>query len=114
MEAYWHAFNQIVALSKWQIRVHTYCTDFEVTMMKQMDIMFGGPGRGTHIGCFFNRKQAWQKYLIEKCHLSKEHVTNVIQIGMLDLLCIKPIGEVEEYRIPYLRSILEKDASKRD
>jgi len=60
------------------------------------------------IGC------AWQKYLIEKCHLSKEHGTNAMQIGMLDLLCINPIGEVEEYGIPYLRSILEKDASKRD
>ena len=35
MEAYWHAFNQIVAISKWQIRVHTYCTDFEIAMMKQ-------------------------------------------------------------------------------
>ena len=60
------------------------------------------------IGC------AWQKYLIEKCHLSKEHVTNAMQIGMLDLLCIIPIGEVEEYGIPYLRSILEKNASKID
>jgi hypothetical protein len=66
------------------------------------------------IGCFFHLKQAWRKYLIEKCHLSKEHVTNTMQIGMLDLLCIIPIGEVEEYGIPYLRSILEKDASKRD
>jgi hypothetical protein len=37
-----------------------------------------------------------------------------MQIGMLDLLCIIPIEEVEEYGIPYLRSILEKDASKRD
>ena len=37
-----------------------------------------------------------------------------MQIGMLDLLCIIPIEEVEEYRIPYLRSILEKDASKKD
>ena len=41
-------------------------------------------------------------------------MTNTMQIGMLDLLCINPIGEVEEYGIPYLRSILEKDASKRD
>ncbi len=31
------------------------------------------------IGC------AWRKYLIEKCHLSKEHVTNAMQIGMLPL-----------------------------
>jgi hypothetical protein len=37
MEAYWHAFNQIVAISEWQIRVRTYCTDFEIAMMKQMD-----------------------------------------------------------------------------
>ena len=37
-----------------------------------------------------------------------------MQIGMLDLLCILPHEEVEEYGIPYLRSILEKDASKKD
>jgi hypothetical protein len=37
-----------------------------------------------------------------------------MQIGMLDLLCIIPIGEVEECGILYLRSILEKDASERD
>jgi len=37
-----------------------------------------------------------------------------MQIGMLDLLCIIPIGEVEEYGIPYLRPNLEKDALKRD
>ena len=36
MEAYWHAFNQIVAISKWQIRVRTYYTDFEIAMMKQI------------------------------------------------------------------------------
>ena len=76
--------------------------------------MFRGPGGGTHIGCFFHLKQAWQKYLIEKCHLSKEHVQNAMQIGMLDLLCIIPIEEVEEYGIQYLRSILEKDAMNQD
>jgi hypothetical protein len=113
-EAYWHVFNQIVAISQWTIKVCTYCTDFEVAMMKEMDVMFGGPGGGTHIGCFFHLKQAWRKRLIEKCHLSKEHVTNAMQIGMLDLLCVLPHEQVEEYGIPYLRSILEKDASKKD
>ncbi len=67
-----------------------------------------------HIGCFFHLKQAWRKRLIEKCHLSKEHVTNAMQIGMLDLLCVLPHEQVEEYGIPYLRSILEKDALKKD
>ena len=37
-----------------------------------------------------------------------------MQIGMLDLLCVLPHEQVEEYGIPYLRSVLEKDASKRD
>jgi len=52
----------------------------------------------------------------EKCHLpeAKEHVTSAMRIGMLDLLCILPHEEVEEYGIPSLRSILEKDASKKD
>ena len=113
-EVYWHVFNQIVVISQWSIKVRTYCTDFEVAMMKEMDIMFGGPGGGTHIGSFFHLRQAWRKQLIEKCHFFKEHVTNAMQIGMLILLCILPHKEVEEYRIPYLRSILEKDASKKD
>ena len=41
-------------------------------------------------------------------------MTNAMQIGMLDLLCILPHGQVKEYGILYLRSILEKDATKRD
>ena len=50
---------------------------------------------------------------VQKCHLSKEHVT-AMQIGMLDLLCVLPHEQVEEYGIPYLRSILDKDALKKD
>ena len=41
--------GQIVAISQWTIKARTYCTDFKVVMMKEMNSMFGGPGGGTHM-----------------------------------------------------------------
>ena len=104
-EAYWHVFNQIVVLSQWKLQVKTYCTDFERALLDQMQIQFGGPDGGTHIRCFFHLKQAWRKYLLEKCHIDRETVKVAMQVGMLDLLCVIPAKEVLAHGIPYLRSI---------
>jgi hypothetical protein len=52
-EAYWHVFNQVVVIFKWKIQVRTYCTNYEIALMKEADIAFGGTNGGTHIGCFF-------------------------------------------------------------
>lgn len=113
-EAYWHVFNQIVVLSQWKLQVKTYCTDFERALLDQMKIQFGGPDGGTHIGCFFHLKQAWRKYLLEKCHIDRETVKVAMQVGMLDLLCVIPADEVSAHGIPYLRSIFGANLSVRE
>ena len=74
-EEYWHVFNQIVVLLQWKINVKTYCTDYKMALMEQMDVQFGGHNEGTHVGCFFHLKQAWRRYLIKKCHMDREAVT---------------------------------------
>ena len=53
-EAYWQVFNQVVVLSQLKIKVRTYCTDYEIALMDQMDVQFGGLNGGTHVGCFFH------------------------------------------------------------
>ena len=68
----------------------------------------------SHIGCFFHLKQAWRKYLLEKCHIDRETVKFAMQVGMLDLMCVIPAEEVLAHGIPYLRSIFGANLSKRE
>jgi hypothetical protein len=110
-QLYWHAFNQLVALSDWRINVRTYCSDFEQALMKELNIAFKGDG-GTHVGCFFHLKQAWRKYLVTQCELSREIAKEAMQPGNLDLLCIIPPEEVGTKGIRYLRKKLEKGKRK--
>jgi hypothetical protein len=58
---YRHAFNAIVAISVRKIKVCSYCSDFEVSLMKQLDIAFGGSFGGFHVGCFFPFQAGFEK-----------------------------------------------------
>jgi hypothetical protein len=113
-EAYWHVFNQIIVLSGWKLQVKTFCTDFERALFDEMKTQFGGKDGGTHIECFFHLKQAWRKYLLKKCHIDRETVKVAMRVGMLDLLCVIPAGEVESHGIPYLRSLLGANLTLRE
>ena len=105
---YWHAFNQVVVVSNWKIKVGTYTSDFEKGMMNQLKIQFGrGDDGGTHVGCLFHLKQAWRRYLVKKLRMDEGSVTTAMKIGSLDLLSVIPREEVVEYGIPFLRSVLE-------
>ncbi len=110
-QLYWHASNQLIALSDWRINVRTYYSNFEQAMMKELDNAFKNEG-GTHIGCFFHLKQAWRKFLMTQCELSCEIAKEAMQPGNLDLLCIIPCEEVDTKGIPYLRKKLEKGKRK--
>jgi hypothetical protein len=92
---HWHAFNQIVAISDWKIKVHSYCSDFEVSLMKQLDIAFGGGYGGFHVGCFFHFKQALRKRLAVKLNIPRNLIKLAMLSGMLDLLCVNPRDQVE-------------------
>jgi len=90
---YEQAFFQVRMLSEGKINVRTYTSDFEQGLMNGLDKMFGSKygHSGTHIGCFFRLKQAWQKYLIESVKMpSPEIVKDATKIGCLDILFIIP------------------------
>ena len=107
---YWHVFQGIIYCSGWEIKAKTYTTDFERALLNQMAIQFGGDGGGVHVGCFFHLKQAWRKYLLEKCKFSYDEIKDAMKVGALDMLCIIPRDEIEKYGIPFLRSKFEDGA----
>ena len=109
---YWHVFLAVVYCSEWTITARTYTTDFELGLMNQMWRQFGKEGGVKHVGCLFHLKQAWRKYLIEKCKFSSDEIKEAMSIGCLDMLCVIPRVEIEKYGIPFLRSVLEKDADE--
>ncbi len=68
---YWHAFNAIVAISEWKIKVRLYCSDIEVSLMKQLDIAFGGSFGGFHMGCFFPFQAGFEKASLRQVEYAK-------------------------------------------
>ena len=105
-----HMFQGIIYCSGWEIKVKICRTDFEHALLNQMAVQFGGVGGGVHVGCFFHLKQAWQKYLLEKCKFSLDKIKDVVKVGTLDMLCIILHKEIEKYGIPFLLSMLEDRA----
>ena len=87
------------------MQVRTYTSDFELAMMNMLELHFGkNAGGGKHVGCFFHLKQAWRKYLIEKCGLGLSSLLGpLMAVGGLDLLCVIPRKEIESIGIPFLR-----------
>ena len=100
-ELYWQMFNQLIVLTKWKMQVRTYTSDFELAMMNMLELHFGkNAGGGKHVGCFFHLKQAWRKYLIEKCGLGLSSLLGpLMAVGGLDLLCVIPRKEIESIGI---------------
>jgi hypothetical protein len=63
--------------------------------MVQMDVQFGELNSGTHVGCFFHLKQAWQMYLMQMIYMDFGSVSAAMKVGALDLLCVLPEDEVK-------------------
>jgi hypothetical protein len=110
---YWHAFNAIRAISEWKIKVRSYCSNFEVSLMKQLDIAFGKSFGGFHVGCFFHFKQALRKRLTDKLNMPKDLIKLAMLSGMLDPLCVIPCDKVEGKGIAYVCLQLEKGKDSR-
>ena len=77
-------------------------------MMNEAKFQFGADA--THVGCLFHLKQAWRRCLISEIKMPEKDVKRVMQIGVLDLLCVIPRDEIVKYGIPFLREKLETDA----
>jgi hypothetical protein len=78
-------------------------------MMNMLELHFGkNAGGGKHVGCFFHLKQAWRKYLIEKCGLGLSSLLGpLMAMGGLDLLCVIPHKKIDSIGIPFLCLTLE-------
>jgi hypothetical protein len=113
-ELYWQMFNQLIFLTKWKMQVRTFTSDFELAMMNTLELLFGeNAGGGKHVGCFFHLKQAWRKYLIEKCGLGLSSLLGpFMAVGGLNLLCVIPRNEIDSVGIPFLRLTLEGTATE--
>ena len=105
-ELYWHAFYQLVVISNWKINVHSYTRYFKRAIINSELQKFP---EGFRIGCLFHLKQAWRRYLISKLGFVSGKIVFLMSVGVLGMLCIIPKDEVEEYGIPYVRSIIEED-----
>jgi hypothetical protein len=108
-DMYFHAFQTLVNISEWKLEPKNYCSDFEQALMSELDRSFGNYGQ--HHGCFFHFKQAIRRYMTKKLKMSSEIVTRSMEKGMIDLLIIIPINEIESKGIPYVRSLLEVNAT---
>jgi hypothetical protein len=90
------------------MKIITCTSDFEKVEMNGLGHFFGGPGKGKHLGGFFLLKQAWHKYLAEKCNMSfAKSLGPAMERGGMDILCIFPQDEIVPFGIPYLGWTLE-------
>ena len=110
-ELYWHAFSQVVVLSNWKIKVRSFTSDFERAIINAATHQFP---EGFHVGCLFHWKQAIRKHLISALKFDKSEIQFAMTIGVLDLLCIIPPGEVATHGIQYVRSIIEEDLDAKE
>ena len=108
---YREVFSAFNVCSQWKMNVRTYTSDFEIALFSEMDEAFGpryaGGGGGVHVGCLFHLKQAWRKFLVEKCKFFAHEIEDAMAIGGLDTLTIIPRDEIVTYGIPFLRSVLD-------
>jgi len=113
-ELYWQMFNQLIFLTKWKMQVRTFTSGFELAMMNMLELRFEkNAGGGKHVGCFFHLKQAWRKYLIEKCGLGLLSLLGpLMAVGGLNLLYVIPLNGIDSVGIPFLYLTLEGTATE--
>ena len=100
-----YAFASVISCSNWQIIVRNVNADFEAALTNAAENQF--PEAGV-IGCLFHWKQAIRWYLVSKLGFLKEEIGYAMKQGVLDLLTIIPMDEVENTGIPFVRSLIEK------
>ena len=104
-EGYWYAFSSVIACSDWRINVRNFHADFEKALINAAKKQFS---EADFIGCLFHWKQAIQRYLISKLGFLRAEIAYAMRRGVLDLLTIIPMDEVEKIGIPFVRSMIEK------
>jgi len=98
---YYHAFQQVICASNWQIKAKTVTADFEQALLKAIQYQFP---EGPFIGCIFHWKQAIQRKLLDR-HISKETISQLMDNdGPINVLTVIPINKIVTKGVPYVRS----------
>ena len=101
---YWHALNQAIASSDFQLRTDSVTSDFEPALLEQVSKQFTSSqkeGETFLIFCYFHWKQCLRRKLKE-LHFSKDIISKFMVL--VSLLTIIPIEEIATKGISYVRS----------
>jgi hypothetical protein len=88
---YWFVLNQILITCKFKFEPEVIHCDFEMALMNAIKEQFSDT---LVVGCFFHLKQAWLKKMKE-LDIPKEERKLAIAKGVVDILCLIPISELE-------------------
>lgn len=103
--AYVHAIQGVVSATNWELQALTYTCDFELALAKVCRMQFKD---GVPILCNFHFKQALRKKLLD-LGVDKVVVSSFIGAeGPINILSLIPIEEIEEYGIPFIRSVFNE------
>jgi hypothetical protein len=91
--------------------VSQFISSDKVRLLGAIDFNFP---EGTHVRCLFHLKQVWVKHLKDKLHLGFDGASfkPATAVGGLDLLCVLPRNEIEQYGIPFVRTMIERVDNK--
>jgi hypothetical protein len=106
--AYKHAFRMCAAATDDTMDIITATCDFERGMINALKDKFKKP----IIGCEFHWKQAIRRKLLE-LNVSREKISTLVDAtGLLNLLTVIPIDEIENKGIPYIREHFNEGQDK--
>jgi hypothetical protein len=105
---YWNVFHWLKVQCDLKLDPGTVSCDFEYSLQKGIRDQFP---EAHIVGCLFHWKQALRRKLIS-LRVPIEQVKVAMGKGVLDILTVLPVGEIEEKGIPYVRSLINCDGSR--
>jgi hypothetical protein len=108
---YKHAFQNIVAACSWKLFGKTLSCDFEKAIINVAQREFP---EALILGCYFHWKQAIRRQL-EALHIDRELINQLTHAeGLLGMLTVIPVKEIESKGIPYIRSVFPEGNFKNE
>lgn len=104
---YYYALQSAICATDWRFEASTVTCDFEQSLIKAIKDQFPS---ATPVLCLFHWKQALKRKLKTDFKLPDDVVRKLIgKNGLLDMLTVIPIREIDEFGIPYIQSKMIED-----
>ena len=110
---YRRAFVNCIWACDYKFNAISFSSDFEKAIMESIKLEFDNP---TIIGCLFHWKQAIRRKMLDY-NIPKDKISFLMRSdGLLEMLTVIPISEIECKGIPYIRAncIEGEDSGKFD